>query len=145
MAVTASGLYCLTLEKMFIDTAGQSVEAETHNVCLITNANTPDFNTHDFRNDVTETTGTGYSAGGANLTGTELTISGGTLTFDATDFSIAATTITARAAVGFFDTGDAATDMLIFLSNFGADASTVAGTFSVVWSASGIWTLDATP
>ena len=145
MAITASGLYGLTLEKMFLDTAGQSIEAETHNVALLTNANTPNFNTHDFRDDVTETTGTGYSAGGINLTSTEFTLSGGTGTFDAADSSWASSTITARAALGFFDTGAAATDMLIWLSNFGADASTVGGTFTVVWSASGIWTLDYTP
>ena len=145
MAITASGLYGLTLEKMFIDTAAQSIEAETHNAALLTNANTPDFTLHDFRDDVTETTGTGYTAGGINLTSTEVTLSGGTLTFDAADSAWASSTITARAALGFFDVGTAATDMLIWLSNFGADASTVSGTFTVVYAATGIWTLDFTP
>ena len=145
MAITASGLYGLTLEKIFIDTAGQSIEAETHNVALLTNANTPDFDAHNFRDDVTETSGTGYSAGGDNLTSTEFTLSGGTAKFDAADSAWTSSTITARAALGFFDIGAAATDMLIWLSNFGADASTVSGTFTVVYSASGIWTLDYTP
>lgn len=145
MAITVSGFYGLTLEKIFIDTAGQSVEAETHNVALLTNANTPDFDLHNFRDDWTETTGTGYTAGGINLTSTEVTLASGTMTFDAADSSWASSTITARAAGGFFDIGTAATDIIIWLSNFGADASTVSGTFTVVWSGTGIWTLDYTP
>lgn len=145
MAITASGLFFLTLEKMFLDTAAQSIEAETHNVALVTNASTPNFDTHDFLNDLTETSGTGYTARGANLTGTELTTSSGVATFDASDSSWATSTITARAAVGTFDVGADTTDMLIWLSNFGADASTVGGTFTVTYSASGIWTWDFTP
>lgn len=145
MAITASGLFFLTFEKMLIDTAAQSIEAETHNVALVTNASTPNFDTHDFLNDLTETSGTGYTARGQNLTSTELTVSGGTATFDAADAAWASSTITARAAIGTFDIGADTTDMLIWLSNFGADASTVSGTFTVVWSASGIWTIDLTP
>ena len=146
MAITASGLFFPTLEKMFIDTAAQSIEAETHNCALVTNASTPAFDTHDFLNDLTEVAaGGGYTARGDNLVGTELTTSGGVATFDATDQSWVTSTITARAAVGTFDIGSAATDMLIWLSNFGADASSVGGTFAVIWAALGIWTWDYTP
>ena len=36
---------------------------------------TPNFDTHDFRNDVaTEVTGTNWAAGGVTLTGTEITV-----------------------------------------------------------------------
>ena len=148
MAVTASGFYGLSLEKALIDTLGQSYEAETNKGLLISNSATPDFNLHDFRNDVTanEVTGTNWAAGGVALTGTELTISGGTLTYDATDVSVATTTIdNARAYVLYTNVGADTTDQLLFLINFGGDVSTVAGTFSIVWSASGIWTLDYTP
>lgn len=147
MAVTASGFYLLSLEKALIDTLGESYEAEDNKGLLISNSATPDFNLHDFRDDITnEVTGTNWAAGGVALTGTELTISGGTLTFDATDVSVATTTIdNARAYVHYTNVGAAATDQLLYLINFGGDASTVAGTFSIVWSASGIWTLDGTP
>ena len=148
MAVTASGFYGLSLEKALINTLGQSYEAETNKGLLLSNVATPDFNLHDFRNDVTanEVTGTNWAAGGVALTGTELTISGGTLTYDATDVSVATTTIdNARAYVLYTNVGADTTDQLLFLINFGGDVSTVAGTFSIVWSATGIWTLDFTP
>lgn len=145
MAITASGMFGPTLEKIFLDTAGQSIEAETHNVCLVLNAMTPNYDTMDFRNDLTETTGTGYTAGGIDLTSTEFTIAGGVGTFDAADAAWPAASITARAAVGHFDTGNAATDMVLWLSNFGADATSVGGTFTVIWDAAGIWTIDYSP
>lgn len=147
MAITASGLYGLTLEKMLNDTAGQSLEAETHKVLMVQDAYGPDFNLHDFRDDVTnEVSGTGYTAGGATLTGTELTVSSGILTFDAADVSWTSSTITdAMAAIGYFNVGTAATDMLVFLSDFVTAASTSNGTFTIQWAASGIFTIDFTP
>lgn len=147
MAVTASGLYGLTLEKMFIDTAGQSLEAETHKVLMVTDTDAPDFNTHDFRADIlAEVTGTGYTAGGNTLTATEITLAAGLLTYDAADVSWASSTIAnAMAAVGYFNVGTAATDQLVFLSDFVTAASSSSGTFTIQWSASGIFTLDYTP
>ena len=96
MAITASGAFGLSLEKAFIDTLGQSWEAETHKVALISDAATPNFDTMDFWDDLSanEVTGTDWSAGGVALTGTEITLSAGVLTFDATDVSAATTTIT---------------------------------------------------
>ena len=147
MAVTASGFYGLTLEKIFIDTAGQSLEAETHKTLMVTNSETPNFDTHDFRNDITaEVSGTGYSTGGIALTSTEITLSGGTLTFDAADSAWPSSTITAaRAAVHCFNVGTAATDPLVYLINFGADVSTSSGTLTIQYPAGGIFTLDYTP
>lgn len=146
MAITASGFYGLTLEKQLIDTLGQSYEAETHKIILVTNSLTPNFDTHDFYDDITaEVVGTGYTAGGVALTSTEITLSSGTLTFDAGDSSWATSTITARAAVHYFEIGASSADALGFLSNFGADASSVGGTFTVQWHASGIFTIDYTP
>lgn len=147
MAITASGLYGLTIEKMLIDTAGQSLEAETHKVLMVQDAHTPDFDVHDFRDDVTnEVSGTGYTAGGETLTTTEITLATGTLTFDAADVSWASSTITdAMAAIGYFNVGTAATDQLVFLSDFVTSASSSSGTFTIQWNASGIFTLDYSP
>lgn len=78
MAITASGLYGLTLEKMFIDTAGQSLEAETHNELLVQDGYTHDYDLHDFRDDITnEVSGTNYTAGGVDVTTTEITLATG--------------------------------------------------------------------
>ena len=70
MTITASGLYGLSLEKVFNDTLGQSLEAETHKVLMCTDTEAPNFDTHNFRDDiVAEVSGTGYTTGGATLTG----------------------------------------------------------------------------
>ena len=147
MAITASGVYGLSLEKALIDTLGQSWEAETHKVMLDSDTDTPNFDTHDFRNDVaTEVTGTNWSTGGVTLTGTEITLSSGVLTFDATDVSVASTTITsAMASIFYTNVGSAATDQLIMLHDFVTAVTTSSGTFGIQWNASGLLTLDYTP
>jgi hypothetical protein len=148
MAITASGLFGLSLEKILIDTLGQSLEAEDNNLWLLADAATPDFTTHDFRADLVanEVTGTNWAAGGVALTGTEVTLNTGTLTFDATDISVATTTISnAMAAVLSTSVGSDATDQLIGLWDFVTAVSTSAGTFGIQWNASGLFTLDYTP
>ena len=145
MAITASGLFGLTLEKCLNNGAALNLEAEDNKVAMITDSATPDFTTHDFWNDLSanEVSGTGYTAGGVAYTSTEITLSGGVLTYDAADVSWASSTITsAMAAVGY---AAAVTNELIFLSDFVTAASTTAGTFTIQWNASGIFTLDYTP
>ncbi len=152
MSITASGWYGLTVEKCFNATSlpTNGLESETAVKCLlVTDALTPNFDTHDFRNDAesAEVSGTGYSAGGATLTSTELTISSGTLVYDAADVSWTTSTITnAMAAVLYFARGGASSaDELILLSDFVTAVSTTAGTLQVAWHASGIAIHDYTP
>jgi hypothetical protein len=148
MAITASGYFGLTLEKQLIDTSGESLEAEDNKVWLISDSATPNFDTHDFRNDLVanEVTGTNWAAGGVALTGTEVTLSSGVATFDATDVSVASTTITsAMASVLSFNVGSDATDQLVCLHDFVTAVSTVNGTFAIQWNASGLVTFDYTP
>jgi hypothetical protein len=151
MSITASGVFGLTLEKMLnatsLPTSGLESETAVSGL-LVTDSYTPNFDTHDFYNDVTnEVTGTGYSAGGVTLTSTELTLSSGVLTFDAADLSWTSSTIAnAMAAVLKFSRGGASSaDELILLSDFVTAVSTTNGTLAVNWSASGILTLDYTP
>jgi hypothetical protein len=147
MSITASGLFGLSLEKALIDTLGESWEAEDNKVLMVTDSYTPNFDTHDFRDDITnEVTGTGYSSGGIALTTTEITLSSGLATFDAADSSWAASTIAnAMAAVYYTNVGAAGTDQLVLLSDFVSAASSSSGTFQIQWSASGIATIDYTP
>jgi hypothetical protein len=151
MAITASGLYGLTLEKMMNATSlpSSGLESETAvKVLMVTDSEAPNFDTHNFRDDIlAEVTGTGYSAGGVAITSTELTLSSGVLTYDAADASWASSTIAnAMAAVGYFARGGASTaDELVFLSDFVNAASSSSGTFTIQWSASGIFTVDYTP
>lgn len=151
MAVTASGLYGLTLQKMMNATAlpASGLDSETAvKVLMVTDTEVPNFDTHDFRNDiVAEVTGTGYTAGGNVITSTALTLSSGVLTYDAADTSWSTSTIAnAMAAVGYFGRGGASTaDELVFLSDFVTAASSSSGTFTVQWNAAGIFTVDYTP
>lgn len=148
-AITASGYYGLTLEKQLIDTLGKSLESEVDiKVLMVEDGYTPDYNAHNFRDDLTnEVAGTGYTAGGKLLTTTEITIAAGVLTYDGDDVSWTASTIpAAMAAVGYVARGGASSaDELIWLSDFVTAASTTNGTFTIQWNASGIITIDFTP
>ncbi len=118
------------------------LSADTIKVMLCTSSYTPDQDTHDFKDDVTnEVSGTGYTAGGATLSSPTLTYTGGTntLAFDGADVSWAASTLTARYAVMYDSTpGTDATRPLLMYIDFGADVSTTSGTLTITWDSAGI-------
>jgi len=147
MAITAAGAFALTFEKMFIDTAAQTMEAETHKEMMTNDTYTPNFDTHDFRDDVTnEVSGTGYTAGGVAVTGTEWTIAAGLMTYDASDTVFTTVTISsAMAGIFYFNVGTSATDQLLFLQDFVTAASATAANFTIQHAAGGMLTLDHTP
>jgi hypothetical protein len=147
MAITQDGLFYLTWEKMWIDTAGQTMEAETHKELMVTDTEAPNFDTWDFRDDVlAEVAGAGYTAGGVAVTGTEWTTSAGTATFDMADTVYTTVTITsAMAGIFYFNVGTAATDQLLLLQDFVTAASSTAANFTIQHNGSGVVTLDFTP
>lgn len=120
-------------------------DTDTVKVALCTSTYTPNQDTHDYFNDITnEVTGTGYTAGGATLASKTVNYTAGTNTtaFDAADVSWTTSTITARYAIIYVDTaGAASTDPLIGYVDFGADVSSTAGTFQITWDAAGIFTI----
>lgn len=146
MAVSA-GAYALTFEKMFIDTAGQTMEAETHKELLVTDSEVPNFDTHDFRDDITaEITGTNYTAGGVTVTGTEWTIAASLMTFDMADTVYTNVTIaTVMGGVFYFNVGSAATDQLLLMQDFITGASATAADFTIEHHTNGVLTLDHVP
>ena len=121
-------------------------DTDTIKVALVTSSYTPNQDTHDYWDDVVanEATGTGYTATGATLGSKTATYDTATnkTTFDAADVSWASSTITARYAV-LYDSSPAtdATRPLLAYVDFGSNQSSSAGTFTVSWSASGIFTL----
>lgn len=138
MAVTAA-LYGLVFTQAF----NKEIDLDTDTIkcALATSSYTPNQDTDNYFNDVTnEVTGTGYSAGGAALASKTITYTGATnkWVFDAADTSWSSSTITARYAVVYEDTGTSTTSALIGYENFGADVSTTSGTFTITWNASGI-------
>lgn len=147
MAVTTSGVFGLTKEKMYIDTMAQSMEAETHKAMLTNDSYTPNFTTHDFRNDVTnEVSGTGYTAGGKAFTGTEITMGTNVLKFDHDDVSWSASTITAAMCmVGYFNVGLNTTDALIYLLDFITAVTTASGLLLVQIASTGVFTEELIP
>lgn len=149
MAVTASGLFVATFVDVLDTTQlALDLDLETHKVALFTNSITPNFTTDTAYGaapyNANENSGTGYTAGGATLTGTTFTGAAGATTFDASDTSWSGSTITnARAALIYADA--LAGNNAIVLIDFGQDYSTNNGLFLIQYSASGIFSLDLTP
>jgi hypothetical protein len=108
-------------------------DTDTFKVLLVTSSYTPDKDTHDKRNDVTnEVSGTGYTAGGVTsvCTVTKDTANDRvTLSFAAVSW--ASSTITARGAVIYKSTGTASNDNLVAYNDFGSDVASASGTFTV--------------
>jgi hypothetical protein len=143
MAVSAN-LYGNVVGKAFnkeID-----LDTDTIKVALLTSGYTPAQDTDTYWADVSshEASGTGYTAGGATLASKTVayTAASNTFTFDAADTSWTGATVTARYAVIYdAQTGSAATEPLLAFVDFGADQTATAGTFTITWNASGIFTI----
>jgi hypothetical protein len=155
MAVTVSGLYVAN----FIDVLDATqlaidLSLTSHKIALLSNSATPNFSTDASWSSTNEVSGTGWASGGvalsaaaAGATSTSPTLTEsptGSMMYDMGDISVATTTLTsARAARIYADA--LAGDNLIVLINFGADYSTVAGTFAITWNSLGVFAIDLTP
>lgn len=149
MAIAGSGLFVVTVQDAF-DTTQLAIDwdLETHKLALFTNTITPNFTTDTAYGsapyNANEVTGTNWAAGGVALAGTGFSAASGVLTFDATDVSVASTTLT-NARGGLLYADALAGNNALLLVDFGADYSTSNGTFAIVWHATGIYTLDLVP
>jgi hypothetical protein len=111
-------------------------DTDTFYVMLLADTYTPDFDAHDYRNDVEadEASGTGYTAGGASVSVSigsfNTTTNKWTVTLGSKVFTAA--TITARYAAYYKRRGGASTaDELIGLNDFGSNVTSTAGDFTV--------------
>lgn len=111
------------------------LDTDTFKIMLTTSAYTPNQDTHDFRDDVTnEITGTGYTAGGATLAGVALTYDSATneVRVAWTDPTWTTATFTARTAVIYKSRGGAASaDELVAYCTESADVPVTGATFTV--------------
>lgn len=80
-----------------------------------------------------EVVGTGYTAGGGTLTNVTPTSSGTTAFADFADLTFSTATITARGAMIYNDT--AAGNPSVVILDFGADKTSTAGDFTIVFPA----------
>lgn len=143
----ASSLYGNFLKKGYDGSTSINLATggNTIKVALVTSTYTPDFDAHDFFDDVTnEITGTGYTAGGVTLANQDMTVVGASnvVKFDADDASWAGASFTARAAIVYKSTGTASSSPLIAYIDFGSNFTPQGGTFTITFSASGILTLS---
>jgi len=116
-------------------------ENDTINVALTTSSYTPDKDTHDFFDDVTnEVSGTGYKAGGATLTNCAASIDtdNDEVELDSDNVQWASASITARYAVVYKDDagGDAASELIGWV-DFGEDKTASGGNFDITVDAEG--------
>jgi hypothetical protein len=122
-------------------------DTDTIKVMLTTSTYTPDQDTHDFRDDVTnEISGTGYTAGGATLASTTRTYDTATneVRLDAADSSWTSASFTARYAVFYKSRGGASSaDELIGYINFESDQTVSSGTFTLQYASDGVFKITA--
>lgn len=115
---------------------------DTIRCALCTSSYTPNQTTHEWFSDITnEVVGAGYTANGVALASKTISASSLVTTLDAADPSWASSTITARYAIFYKDTGTASTSPLIAYADFGGNISSTNGTFTVVLNASGLATI----
>jgi hypothetical protein len=102
--------------------------ADTYKIALFTSAATLSKATTAYAA-TGEASGTGYTAGGQNLTGFSATLSGDTAVLDfTTDPSWANSTITARGALIY---NASKTNKAVAVLDFGSDITSTNGTFTV--------------
>lgn len=119
------------------DLANNNIDfgADTFKTMLVTSSYTPNKDTHDRRDDVSNevANGNGYATGGATTTVTVAKDTANdktTITFAATSWSNS--TITAAAAVVYKSRGGASSaDELVFYNDFGGNVTSSSSTFTV--------------
>ena len=118
-------------------------DTDTIKVALLTSSYTPNQDTHDYYDDVVanEVSGTGYTTGGNTLASKTITYDGSNnvIILDAADTTWSSSTITARYAVVYDDSGASnAAKALIGYVDFGSDQSSTNGNFTITWDSTGI-------
>ncbi len=144
MAIIVSGF---PLGWMHCMKTGIDLDAATWKLAFLTTSYTPNLDTHDFYDDLTNqlATANGYTDGGVTISGVAITYdaASGQVRLDWTDpavpFSAASTW---RYAVAYIDTGGAgSTDPLMLLLDWGA-SQTSSVPYTVLIDADGIFALD---
>lgn len=142
----AAGTFTIlnTAKKKLVD-GTFDLDTHTWKVALLTTAVSLSASTtvDTYAEITSQVTGTGYTTGGATLSG--VTVTGtSTVTFDANDVTWSASTITAKYAVIYSDTATSK-DILGYVdldtASGSATVSSTAADFTITWNASGIFTL----
>ena len=127
--------------KQKIQDGSIDLDTDTIRVALVTSAYTPSQDDHEDYADITnEVVGDGYVAEGEALANKSVTKDNtdNEGVFDADDITWAASTITARGAIIYMDSGTANTSWFIAYIDFGSDKSSSSGDFTITWNSEGI-------
>lgn len=114
-------------------------------VMLLDSNYSPDIDNEEWKSDIDlsghEITGTGYTAGGALLIGRAIVRDdvNDWSEADATDLTWPSSTLTARGAVVYKDTGTPATSPVIAYIDFGTDKVSTDGNFTIIWNEDGVF------
>lgn len=146
----SSGLFVPTIASALTGGIVLDLDLATHKVALFSSAISPNYDTNTAYGvspfNANEMANSGnYTTGGTLLVSPTFALGvAGSVKFDATDTAWASSTIT-NAHYGLIYADALAGNNAIVLVDFGADYSTVAGTFTIQWAAGGIFTIDLTP
>jgi hypothetical protein len=117
----------------------------SHKIAMYNNTETPNYSTETSYAATNEVSGAGYTATGQVVVSPTCTESpAGTLMYDLGDQIWASpTTVTAYGAKLYADA--LAADNLIVGVNFNGAFTSTAGTFTIQWASTGVFTIDLTP
>ena len=121
------------------------LDTDTIKVALVTSTYTVNQDTHvDFGDITNEVTGTGYTARGATIASAAVTQDNtdNEGVFDGADVTWTTSTITARGAVIYLDSGSDATSYLVAYLDFTTDQTSSSGDFTIAWGTEGILNLN---
>ena len=109
-----------------------STTADTYKIALYTSSATLDASTtaYSSTDEITNTSGSAYTAGGQTLTGATSTSSGTTAFADFDDASWSSASFTARGALIYNSTQS---DSSVVVLDFGSDKTASAGTFTIIF------------
>lgn len=153
MAWSGSALFQAFFEDAMENTAALDIDTDTIKSALFDNTGTPSKTVTSantaYGAGVYATGGvfdaSGWPAVGRNITVTTSAASAGTYTYDASDLSSANSTTSLTNATGTLIYDDTLTtpvaDQGICYLYFGGSNTVVSGTFTIVWNASGLFTL----
>lgn len=136
-----TGNYMATSFKVQLMQAAHDFRAtggDTFKIALYTNSATLDASTtaYSSTNEITNTSGSAYTAGGASLTNVDPTSTTTTAFTDFADVSWSSASFTARGALIYNSTPTAGlglTNPSVCVLDFGSDKTVSAGTFTVVF------------
>ena len=118
------------------------LDTDVIRVALVTSSYTVSQDDHEDYADITNevANGNGYTTEGEILANAAVTKDNtdNEGVFDADDVAWTSSTITARGAIVYKDSGTAATSWFIRYIDFGSDQTSTAGTFTLQWNAEGI-------